>query len=111
MKILILHRIPYHKIKYHLGINHDRHDVTYVATRAALGNLPNTLRCTKLERPGIGRVSDEVIAIARAQERHFDRVISLSEYELLDAARVREALGVAGPGIEDVLKVRDKLVM
>ncbi len=110
MKLLVLHRIPYHKVRYELGIDHELHDVTYVGTAAALANLPADLRCTRVSRPGVGPVHAEVLACF-PQATDFDRVISLSEYELLDAARVREAWGVPGPALEDVLLVRDKVRM
>ncbi len=110
MNILILHRIPYHKINYHRGIDHALHDVTYVGTKTALGTLPAELRCRKVERPGVGKVADEVIEAVRKDPRP-DLVISLSEYELMDAARVREALGVAGPTCAEVELVRNKVKM
>ncbi|SAL29802.1 ATP-dependent carboxylate-amine ligase domain-containing protein [Caballeronia turbans] len=111
MRILILHRIPYHKIDYHLGIDHDRHDVYYIGTEKNLATIPASLPCKQLLRPGTDRASDEVIAIIKSLDITFDRVLSLSEYELLDAARVRDALGISGPGVAKVEKVRDKLLM
>jgi biotin carboxylase len=110
MKLLIIHRIPYHKIAYHRGLDHQAHEVTYIGTQAALANIPAELRCEKLERPGVKGVAEEVIDIMRHEPRP-DRVISLSEYELLDAARVREALGVEGPTYAEVELVRDKMKM
>ena len=40
-----------------------------------------------------------------------DRVIALPEFTLLPAAQLREALGVAGPTVEQVTLVRDKTAM
>ena len=40
-----------------------------------------------------------------------DLVVALSEYDLIAAARVREALGVPGDREDDVIPVRDKVVM
>jgi biotin carboxylase len=111
MKILILHRIPYHKIDYHRGIDHDFHDVTYVGTETVLSNIPEHLNCQKLVRPGVGETADEVIALLEAQQLRFERILSLSEYELLDAAKVRDYFGVIGPTIAQVEKVRDKVLM
>jgi predicted secreted Zn-dependent protease len=92
VKILILHRIPYHKIGYHRGINHDRHEVTYIGTETALTNIPEQINCQKLVRPGVGKTADEVITILETQQLQFDRILSLSEYELLDAAKVLRSL-------------------
>jgi hypothetical protein len=110
MKILIMHRVPYRKVEYHRGIDHDLHEVTYVGARKVLAEIPEGLRCVKLEIPGAGEAAAEVLArIDRAAG--FEAVISLSEFELLEAAKVREALGVPGARPGDALKVRDKLVM
>jgi hypothetical protein len=120
MKILILHRIPYYKVEYHRGIDHERHDVTYVGTKQSLSDIPLWLRAKRLVRAGIGNASDEVMMLLKgngprdaiqAGEPVFDRVISLSEYELLEAAKIREALGIEGPRHNEVLKVRDKILM
>lgn len=112
MKILILHRIPYHKIQYHRGIDHDYHEVTYIGTESALANIPDSLKCEKIVRPGVQSPSAEIIKIIANQPNvRFDKVISLSEYELLEAAKVRESLLVDGPTVEEVLLVRDKVLM
>lgn len=111
MNILILHRIPYQKIDYHRGIDHDRHDVTYFGTRKTLDTLPSWLRRREVERPGRAAVYDEGVAWLEREPQHFDRVLSLSEYELLDAARLRERLGVPGAPLEQVTLVRDKVKM
>jgi biotin carboxylase len=111
MRILVLHRIPFHKVRYDRGIDHQRHEVVYVGTAAALKTIPAELRAIRIERPGTGRVADEVVVAALASGERYDRVISLSEYELLDAAEVRERLGVSGPSVADVTVVRNKVVM
>ncbi len=114
MKILILHRIPYHKINYAKGIDHERHDVVYIGTTTALANIPKDLRCRKVEREGKGSAADETLQLAANglfTDGLPEQIISLSEYELLDAARLREKLGVRGAGVNDVLLVRDKVMM
>src|SRR5574337_89938 len=110
MKLLVLHRIPYHKVAYHRGINHSLHEVTYIGTAEALSTIPLDLRCTKIERPGRKPAAEEILELVKATTK-FDRVISLSEYELLDAAKVRESLGVPGPRLNDVELVRNKALM
>lgn len=111
MDILILHRIPYQKIEYHCGIDHDRHEVTYVGTETALANIPDFVNCKQLVRPGVGKTADEVMALIEQQQLQFDRVLSLSEYELLDAAQIRERFDIPGPTLAQVEKVRNKVVM
>ncbi len=111
MNILILHRIPYHKIDYHRGIDHTQHDVTYFGTAELLDTLPAGLRHRRAERPGLAPSFEEAQAWLLTAPQRFDRVISLSEYELLDAARLREWLGVPGALVEQVTLVRDKIQM
>ncbi|MBW4565631.1 MAG: hypothetical protein KME32_32030 [Mojavia pulchra JT2-VF2] len=111
MKILILHRIPYHKIDYHRGIDHNLHEITYVGTEKALSNIPEFLNCKKLIRPGVTKTADEVIELIEQQQLQFEQVISLSEYELLDAAKIREHFGIPGSTLAQVEKVRNKVIM
>ncbi|MFI7104181.1 acetyl-CoA carboxylase biotin carboxylase subunit family protein [Streptomyces sp. NPDC050161] len=111
MKILVLHRVPYFKIEYHRGMSHDRHEVTYFGTDRALATLPPDLRCERVSRPGTRPAFDEALDWLAQQPRHFDRVISVSEYELLDAARLRKHLGVAGAPVDQVALARDKVLM
>ncbi|GGU37875.1 ATP-grasp domain-containing protein [Streptomyces lavendofoliae] len=111
MKILILHRVPYFKIEYHRGISHDDHEVTYLGTDRALATLPPGLRCERVSRPGIRTAFEEARDWLARRPRHFDRVISASEYELLDAARLREHLGVPGAPVDQVALARDKVLM
>lgn len=111
MKILVLHRVPYPKIDYHRGIDHDAHGVTYFGTREALDNIPSRLRCTRVERPGERTPFEEATAWLQSEPQSFDRVISMSEYELIDAARLRERLGVRGASVDQVMLVRDKVLM
>ncbi|WP_250534745.1 hypothetical protein [Caballeronia sp. AZ10_KS36] len=111
MRILILHRIPYQKIEYHRAVDHDVHEVTYFGKREALDTLPASLRCATFERPGVASAFEEARAWLTREPKRFDRIISLSEYELLDAACLREWLGVPGPALEQVRLARDKTLM
>nr|WP_314477487.1 ATP-grasp domain-containing protein [uncultured Pseudomonas sp.] len=111
MKILILHRVPYPRIEYHRGIDHALHEVTYFGKQAAIDTLPAQLQCERVVRAGIASASDEALAWLADSPRHFDRIISMSEYELLDAARLREALGVEGASLQTVTLARNKLLM
>ncbi|VXC45562.1 ATP-dependent carboxylate-amine ligase domain-containing protein [Burkholderia sp. 8Y] len=111
MRILILHRIPYQKIEYHRAVDHDLHEVTYFGKREALDTLPASLRCATSERPGAASAFEEARSWLTREPKRFDRIISLSEYELLDAARLREWLRVPGPAVEQVRLARDKTLM
>ena len=111
MKILILHRIPYQKIDYHRGIDHQKHDITYIGTAENTHSIPNTLRCEIVTRPGSEKTEIEVQHFLKNTNKKFDRIISLSEYELLAAAQLRDWFNVAGARPEQVEKVRDKIIM
>ncbi len=111
MNILIIHRVPYARIEYHRGIDHDEHLVTYIGRQAIIDTLPHDLRCTSVVRPGTGQTLDEVQAWLEQHPQHFDRVISMSEYELLDAARLRELLAIPGASVAQVMLTRNKLLM
>ncbi|WP_336355601.1 ATP-grasp domain-containing protein [Pseudomonas granadensis] len=111
MKILILHRVPYPRIDYHRGIDHERHDVTYLGKQSAIDTLPSELRCTRVVRSGLSNACDETLAWLAQHPQTFDRVISMSEYELLDAARLRETLNIQGASLKAVTLARNKLEM
>jgi hypothetical protein len=112
MKVLILHRVDYAKIDYHTGIDHELHDVVYVGTEKKLSGIPPGLRCKQLVRADLGeRVYESVLSALEGHSQEFDRIISLSEDELLEAARLRDRLHVPGPSYEDARLVRDKVAM
>ncbi|MFJ3372926.1 acetyl-CoA carboxylase biotin carboxylase subunit family protein [Pseudomonas sp. NPDC086251] len=111
MNILILHRIPYARIDYHRGIDHSQHQVTYIGEQALIATLPQDLRCTAVVRPGKADSFAEVQAWLEQHPQHFDRVISLSEYELLAAARLRDTYAIPGASVSQVLLTRNKLLM
>ncbi|KPW29146.1 hypothetical protein ALP45_03319 [Pseudomonas coronafaciens pv. atropurpurea] len=111
MKILILHRVPYTRIEYHRGVDHQQHDVTYLGTQSAINTLPATLRCERVIRPGLTSACEEVLDWLTRFPQRFERIISMSEYELLDAARLREMLDVEGASLTAVTLSRNKLEM
>jgi hypothetical protein len=110
VRILVLHRVPDSFVRYAENIDHSVHDVTYVSVPDRWGILPTNVRARFLERPGTGDTAVEVLA-AVAGDPTPDLVIALSEYDLLPAGRVREALGAPGPYEREVLPSRDKVVM
>ncbi|MDT9687040.1 ATP-grasp domain-containing protein [Streptomyces sp. P9(2023)] len=110
LRILVLHRIPDSFVRYAENIDHDAHDVTYVSAVDRTATLPADVKARRLERPGIGDTVAEVLASVAGLPTP-DVVIALSEYDLIPAARIREALGVPGPRPDDVLPARDKVVM
>ncbi|GAA3006604.1 hypothetical protein JCM13580A_15780 [Streptomyces drozdowiczii] len=110
MRILILHRVTDKMIRHAAGIDHAVHDVTYVGPADRLATLPAGLRCTLIERPDTGDLTEEVLAAVEGLPP-FDMVLALSEFDLIAGARVRAALGVPGDTEEEILPWRDKVVM
>jgi hypothetical protein len=110
MRILVLHRVPDSFVLYASNIDHVRHDVTYVSVPDRWATLPDGVPARRLSRPGTGDTAAEVLAAVSGLPKP-DLVIALSEYDLIPAARVREALGVPGDTERGVLPTRDKVVM
>ncbi|MGI5308209.1 ATP-grasp domain-containing protein [Rheinheimera sp. WS51] len=111
MNILVLHRVRYLDILYHKAIDHQANDVYYIGIEEKIAELPEDLRCTKIVRPGIEAPYKEVIAAVEPLGVKFDHVISVNEFELIDAAYIRQHFDIAGPRPEQVEKVRNKVVM
>ncbi|MFF1870704.1 acetyl-CoA carboxylase biotin carboxylase subunit family protein [Kitasatospora herbaricolor] len=110
MKILVMNQVPYRKIQYHLGIDHEQHDVTYVCGPIGDAQLPAGLRCERLLIDPALDLTEQVIA-RTSRADGFERVLALSESGILGAWRIREHLGVPGPSLEQLEKVRDKVAM
>lgn len=110
MKLLILHRVPYSFIEYHRVIDHGIHDVVYVGSSAQLATVPPDLPCTRVERPGRAGLAEEVRTLFSPDDA-FDRVISVSQYEMMEAAQIRRSLGIEGVSPEQVHIVNDKVAM
>lgn len=110
MHILVLHRVPDSLVHYADSLDHHKHEVTYVGVADRLATAPQGVPARRIARPGTGDTACEVLA-AVADLPAPDRVIALSEYDLLAAGRVREALGLPGPHEADVLPSRDKVAM
>jgi ATP-grasp domain len=110
MHILVLHRVPDTLVRYADAIDHGAHEVTYVGVPDRLPTMPADVPARRIVRPGTGETSAEVLAAMEGLPAP-ERVIALSEYDLLAAARVREVFGVPGGDVADVLPVRDKVAM
>ncbi|XYH96898.1 ATP-grasp domain-containing protein [Sorangium sp. So ce1128] len=110
MKILVMHTVPYKKIEYHRALDHEAHDVTYVGTEARIADLPDDLRCEKLVIAGVAEPHVEINAIVSPADGH-EMVMALSEFDLHEAGKVREHLGIPGPRYDELLRFKDKILM
>ena len=109
MNIVVLHRIPFARVRYDLAVDHEEHTVRYLVAAGGPDGLPTGSEHRVLDTP-----TSDIQALA---ERHADwlgtadRLIARSEYDLLPAARLRERFGIAGDLPDSVLPVRDKWLM
>ncbi|MEU0200590.1 MULTISPECIES: hypothetical protein [unclassified Streptomyces] len=110
MRILVIHQVPYRKIDYHRGIDHDRHDVTYIGQPHRMADLPAELRCRRLVLDEGEDLLDGILA-RTSRADGYEKVLSLSEFAMFEARRVREHLGLPGPDLAQVERVRDKVSM
>jgi len=110
MKILVIHQVPYVKIDYRRGLDHDRHDVTYIGHSDRMADLPADLRCQRIELDPAEDIVAGVIARTSPTEG-FGHLLALSEFGILQAREVRRHLGLPGPSLAQVEAVRDKVVM
>lgn len=110
MKILVVHQVPYRKIDYHLAIDHEAHDVTYVGRAERIAELPEGLRCERFEVGPSDDLAGWIIENVSPSEG-FEQLLSLSEDGVLLGWRVRRHLGIEGPSLERLRRVRDKVSM
>jgi hypothetical protein len=111
MNILVLYGVRFQVIRYDLAIDHASHNVIYVGLAHKLEDIPQSLPCQKIARPGEARLFDEVAPIIEKSSLVFDHLIAVSEFDLLDAAALRERFNIPGPRPGSVAKVRNKAVM
>ncbi|ABE56742.1 conserved hypothetical protein [Shewanella denitrificans OS217] len=111
LSILVLHRVPFENVGYDQVIDHDLHQVTYLGLASPMSKLPKDLPCHKVVIEQLDLLVDSAVALTQEQGIEFDYIIGVSEYQLFDAALIRERLNIQGPKPHDVLRVRDKLVM
>lgn len=112
MRLLIINRWDDDFADYGQYIDHQEHQVAYVTTADHSPFVPSGCRHVEIiEDPDdVGRVVD---AAARCHDAlgGIDRVLALSEFDLLTAAEIREKLSIPGQGTETTLLFRDKTKM
>lgn len=110
MKILIIHQVPYRKIDYRQGIDHTQHDVTYIGAPHRMADLPDDLPCQKV----VLDADEDLVegACARLSPADgFEKVLSLSEFGIIEGWHIRNHLGLPGPSLTRTEQVRDKVLM
>ena len=108
MNILILHKIPFYKARYDLSINHNIHNVYYLISNN-FDDIPDDLRANKIINNE--NILECISQYIKNNNIVFDKVIALSEYQILDGALIREKFNISGPKPQEISKSRIKSVM
>ncbi len=113
MRILIINRWDdEHQSDYGSRIDHSVHEVSYVTVPKHVPRIPAAARHIQVvEDYGSPEPVIEAALAAHRACGGFDRLLVLSEFDLLTGAQIRERLGIPGPDTEAVLVFRDKTRM
>jgi hypothetical protein len=108
--ILVIHRSRGPIAPYRERIDHTVHTVTYVCAAQVLHRIPRHAAAEVVVFDGHEPVDDAVRGLIG---RHGvpERLVAISETDLLTAARLRAEFGIAGDLPAHALPFRDKLVM
>jgi biotin carboxylase len=112
MRILIVNRWDDEFADYGTWVDHRDNQVFYVTIRSHLPLVPQNTAGVELV-DNVGDL-DEVTAAAdlcHQQAGGFERILCLSEFDLLSGAALRERYGVPGPDVQRTLNFRDKARM
>lgn len=119
LNIVVIHRWDDDLAAYDRHIDHGGHRVHYIVSPdGKKGISPYLPACAEVvEIEDLGRVEEVEAAygrIARAvasKGGQIDKIIALSEFDLLTAGHLRSRFGVPGMGLDAVLAFRDKVIM
>ncbi len=117
MKYLILNRTPLSTVRFAKWLG-TANEAVLITAASAVSADPDE-RADQLEGYAHVEVVEdfhfnpqvEILALALHRKWDFDGVITLSEFDLLRAARLREAFGVPGQDVASATAFRDKVEM
>ncbi|CAB3751834.1 ATP-grasp domain-containing protein [Paraburkholderia solisilvae] len=112
-RIVILNRWADEFAAYDRYIDHRAHDVAYVCTPEGAAALSASRIVHAEHLPDFKNEAALSEAVRRCADRlgGLERLIALSEFDLIAAARLREVFDIAGDRPETVRRFRDKTVM
>jgi hypothetical protein len=112
-RLLLLNRWDDEFAEYHRHFDHEAFRVAYVTTPAGMSrlalNLTEHVEC--VDSLANFELLEEAAARCVARLGGVDRIVALSEFDLLSAARLRERFGAEGMDVARTLAVVDKTVM
>lgn len=106
--IIIMHRIPYDKIKYHELIDHNFFNVLYITENG--GDIPNHINHTVFHIQSINSIEEIVCYLKRNNFDILD-IIALSEYNLISTEIIKSAMGLESENSQSIYNSRDKYMM
>ncbi|MBU9844033.1 ATP-grasp domain-containing protein [Rahnella ecdela] len=109
MKIIVLHRIPFEKIRYDQIIDHRLNEVYYFCLPGHSSDLPDDANVIIVNNDTF--LASELIERYTALLVDADRLISRSEYDLIEAAKIREFFVMPGDTTAGILPLRNKWAM
>jgi len=113
MNIVIVNRWNDQFSRYSNYVDHVTHNVVYISTRDNLANLVTSAAKKIVLVDDITDFADLVEAVNESISvlGNVDRLIALSEFDLINAAKLRKHFNIQGNFPEQVAKFRDKVVM
>jgi hypothetical protein len=111
--ILVINRFADRDAEYDRYIDHDQYRVAYITTRTGA----EFLDADRAEIVVIvDDLSDRDVVLAHGKMIHaqfgdIDHLVCLSEFDLDIGGWLRDELGIPGPGITEIDRVRDKVTM
>ncbi|MCX5783296.1 MAG: hypothetical protein NTW04_02485, partial [Elusimicrobia bacterium] len=111
MKLLILLDDFYRYKNFHLAIDHDKHDVSYIGMENYLRTIPALMKCKKYKVSSSSEIVEEAVKIF-GKKADFDRVLAVWEMVATQGAELRKIWNIShGQQPRDIEKTRDKLIM
>lgn len=113
MKVVIINRWNDEFSRYDRSIDHRIHDVAYISKADSLTHLPRHLAKQVVtidditDQAKLSGALDDCIGVLGG----IDRLIALSEFDLINAARLRAQFSIPGIQPDQVTKFRDKVMM
>lgn len=109
MRILIVNRWDDEFADYGNYVDHEAFQVSYVTIRSHLPRIPaNAAHVEVVEDFGDTARITAAADLCHERAGRFERVLALSEFDLLTGAALRERYGVPGASLERTLNFRDK---
>ncbi len=112
--IVILNRMPIGLAPYHLWLDKTQYQLHIFCQSGTFSNEEKT----KAHYLGVyeydnytlnGNIERDIVALGQEIEIH--SIVAFSEYDIIRAAKCRDALGIAGQSTQSAMAFRDKLVM